>query len=97
MTAEAWAYPWSPATERDEHPDITGLRELIAHAAPLGADITVKDASPAVIAWVLSRGGTLGHANDFQTAYFIHASGVWVSAQCRKGERGWIEPEARAA
>ena len=90
---------WSPAQALNdsEHPDVTGLRELIAHAAPLGADITVKDASPAVIAWVLSRGGTLGHTVNFQTAYFIHASGVWVSAQCRKGERGWIEPATERA
>lgn len=92
---------WSPASvERDESPDVTQLREVISHAAPIGADVTVKNASPAVIAWVRSQpGASFGYteSGDFLTTWFVHASGIWVSAQSRRGERGWIEPESKEA
>ena len=104
MTAEAWAYPWSPATERDDADALvtSAVKEAIAHAMPLGRlSLTFGDASPELIAWADKRAARRDQFPDGVVdrcaVWSVTINGVWLCIQSRPGERGWIEPEARAA
>lgn len=89
---------WSPASDRirDEAPEVGMLRECLAHAFP-GVTVIVNNASPAVIAWVRAQPrSTFGYtaSGDFLTAN-LYRDRVTVTATARRGERGWIEPDAK--
>ena len=91
----SWAYPWSPATEReDSDASVTAsIKEAVAHAASLGdVSVTISNASPELVTWATKRWPVSIQIDGNDRPVRVWSAimnGAWVCIQSRPGESGW--------